>query len=385
MLTGLPALESTDWSGLHHAYGRATDTPGHLRALLRDDPDARNKALSHLWSAVIHQGTPWAATGPVALVVAGLLSDERIDRGESIRAHLLSFLVSVAEAPGRAGYSVAELEQMASFDIGPFLESEDDEALYENEDAANSSYAQAILGCIRAAPVLMKAMLDGLAHASPRVRAHSAMGAVALAKTEPLRTHTHTKDVESRLSALARGAPDTDERCAHVLALGDLGCLPAAFLDDPAAAVRMCAALAPGLATDPAALGVLLDTLEHHAGEIDDWFVGKPPQFRMRPRFPVVARLIQQVTDFDRLAGAAVAVAGVTETFCVDFDWGPLLAAAFPDGRGVIKTGAQRRFLDALVKNSKLWDPTFGNASKWFRRAGLPYDREACAKRISQA
>jgi hypothetical protein len=34
MLTGLAALENTDWSKLHHVYGRATDTPGHLRALL---------------------------------------------------------------------------------------------------------------------------------------------------------------------------------------------------------------------------------------------------------------------------------------------------------------------------------------------------------------
>jgi hypothetical protein len=77
-LTGLRALDNADWSRLHHAYGRATDTPGHLRALLEEDPEARKKALSHLWSAIILQGTPWTATGPAALVVAGLLSDERI-------------------------------------------------------------------------------------------------------------------------------------------------------------------------------------------------------------------------------------------------------------------------------------------------------------------
>src|SRR5688572_2668935 len=126
MLTGLAALENTDWSRLHHAYGRATDTPGHLRALLREDPESRKGALAHLWSAIIHQGTPWTATGPAALVVAGLLSDERLDRGEPIRAHLLSFLASVAEAPGQAGWSIEELERMAAFDIEPFLHSEDD-------------------------------------------------------------------------------------------------------------------------------------------------------------------------------------------------------------------------------------------------------------------
>src|SRR5262249_48399 len=138
MLTGLPALESTDWSRLHHAYGRATDTPGHLRALLQEDLESRRKAMSHLWSAIIHQGTPWTAAGPAALVVAGLLSDQRIDRGEPNRANLLSFLVSVAEVPEQAGLSIEELERMAAFDIDPFVNSGDDDALYGNENAANS-------------------------------------------------------------------------------------------------------------------------------------------------------------------------------------------------------------------------------------------------------
>jgi hypothetical protein len=383
MLTGLPALERTDWSRLHHAYGRATDTPGHLHALLQEDFESRQKAMSHLWSAIIHQGTPWTATGPAALVVAGFLSDERIDRGEPIRANLLSFLVSVAEAPEHAGLSIEELERLAAFDIDPFLDTEDDEALYGNEDAANSFYARAILGCVRVAPVLMKVMLEGLENATPYVRAWAAMGTVTLAKTDALRNYA--KDIESQLLALAGAAQNTDERSAYVLALGDLGCSPVVFLDDPSPAVRMCAALAPSLATNPAAINELLNTLEHHAGHIDDWFVEKPPQFAMRPRFSVVARLIQHVKDFDQLVNAAIAVVRVTAKFCVDFDWGPLLAAAFPDGSGIIKTEAQRRFLSALVKNAELWDSTLGNAYTWFEQAGLPYDRKVCAKRVEEA
>jgi hypothetical protein len=62
MLTGLPVIDSTDWSRLLHAYGFATDTPAHLRALLTDDPEARRQALNHLWGAIIHQGTAWTAT-----------------------------------------------------------------------------------------------------------------------------------------------------------------------------------------------------------------------------------------------------------------------------------------------------------------------------------
>ena len=163
MLTGIAALEHTDWSRLRHAYGRATDTPGHLRALLLDDLESRKEAKSHLWSAIIHQGTPWTATGPAALVLAGLLSDERIDRGEPTRDNLLSFfLVSVAEIPVHAGLSNDELERMASYDIEPFLDLEDEDALFDDLDAANSFYARSILGCIHAAPILMQVMIEGL-------------------------------------------------------------------------------------------------------------------------------------------------------------------------------------------------------------------------------
>jgi hypothetical protein len=242
----------------------------------------------------------------------------RIDLGESIRANLLSFLVSVAEASQQAGLGSEELERMAAFDIKPFLDTGDDEALYGNEDAANSFYARALFGCIRVAPALMKAMLEGLTDASPRIRACAAMGAVTLARTEALRNHA--KKIESQWRALAQAAPGSDERSAHALALGDLGFSPNDFLEDPSSAVRMCAALAPSLVANPAAISELLNTLEHHAGDIDDWFAEKPPQFAMRPRFPVVARLIQQVKDFDRLANVAIAVVGVTAKSCVDFD-----------------------------------------------------------------
>ena len=48
MLTGLSALENTNWSKLHHAYCRATDTPGHLNNLIQDDNELRSKAIGHL-------------------------------------------------------------------------------------------------------------------------------------------------------------------------------------------------------------------------------------------------------------------------------------------------------------------------------------------------
>lgn len=90
-------LETTDWTKLSHAYGVATDTPGHLQALLEGDLEKRKAAESHLLSAIIHQGTPWAATLPVALIVVGWLSDEATNRLLlPVHESLIAFLAQLA-------------------------------------------------------------------------------------------------------------------------------------------------------------------------------------------------------------------------------------------------------------------------------------------------
>jgi hypothetical protein len=389
MLTGLDALESTKWERLFHAYGRATDTPDHLRALLGKDPKSRKQAMDHLWSAIIHQGTPYTATGPTALVVAGLLADERIDRVDETQALLLRFLVGVAEIAVEAEKRSAELERLVTaVDLEPLIELEDDDsgptqtafynAIFEDEAASDAYYARSLLSCISAVSVIEPVMAAALADTRPRVRAIAAAGAVTLANNR-----AHRSDVVAlctRLRALAEAAIDQDERAAHVMALGELGASTVTFLDDSSQGVRLCAALEPGLRDDPRAVEALILALEKHAGEIDGWFAVRPLPFDLQPRFYVVQRLIEQVQDFDRLAGAATAVVRVARKHSVDFDWGPLLASAFPNGDGVVATSAQRDFLKALVANDWLWDPKFGNAIKWFKAAGLPRDREACAK-----
>jgi len=275
MLTGIPALEQTDWAKLYHAYGSAADTPKHLRALLDEDAGGREAALDHLWSAVIHQGTPWTVTGPAACVIVGLLADERIDRGEMpLRAPLLQFLVSVAEAGEQTGRSIDELERMAVYNSDPVKTW--DEAFENDDDAAcNAFYARSILGCMEVAPLLLETMERDLRSPDPRVRSYAAMGASTLAKASSL--SNRAKDIEERLRNMAQTAEDTDERSALVLALGELDASPSAFLRDPSPAVRMCAALAPKLAEDAVATEVLIKSLEK-AGEIDTWFAATPPQ-----------------------------------------------------------------------------------------------------------
>ncbi len=378
MLIGIEALEKTDWSKLLHAYDRAVDTPDHLRALLQDDAEAHKKAMFHLWGSILHQGTPWTATGPAVLVIAGFLLDDCINRDAPLRFELLEFLAGIAGVDEQAGYPIEELEEMARFDIAPFLESGDDDALYEDEDASTSLFAHSILGCFDTAPVLMKVMSRELEHPAPHIRAVAAKGAAALAKLSFLKFDV--KEIHERLLIMAQKADETYERCSYILALGDTGFSPIEFLDDPSPAVRMCASLAPALATNPAAIKELLTYLEKHVDSIDTWFEEGPQLFPMKPRFEVVARLVEQVKEFARLEEAAVAVARFTSKYSVDGDWGPLLKAAFPGGNGKIETDSQRRFLAALVENKKLWDPRFGNAQRWFKEAGLPYDRKACAK-----
>jgi hypothetical protein len=380
MLTGLPALEQTDWSRLHHAYGRATDTPRHLRALLEADPSGREEAMGHLWSAIIHQGTPWTATGPVALVVAGLLLDGRLDRGPTPpRANLVRFLAAVAEVFEQSGTTVEALEASEkSVDLEPLIDAGDDEALYGGE-AGEAFFARALLGCVRASPAILDAMRAGLDHPDAAVRARAAMGAAALAKRA---MRDRAPQLVSRLIEMARAEPEPDHQAALVLTLGELEAPPAALLKAPAPGVRVCAALSPMMVGNEAATGVLLDAFNHHAKEIDGYFRDRPPQFDMHPRFYVIARLVEVVRDFDRLLPGAVAVLDVATKHTVDRDWGPLLAAAFPAGDGVVRTDAQRRFLRAIVEHDPLWDRAYANPIPWFRKAGFTYDRRACRRAL---
>ncbi|NOK04601.1 hypothetical protein HNV27_23995 [Myxococcus xanthus] len=384
MLIGIPALDATDWSRLVHAYGRATDTPEHLRSLLIEDAEARGAAMQHLWSAIIHQGTVFPATAPVALVILGLLDDARLDAGEEpVRAELLLFLTRVVDAFERSGATMEDLESMARFDLGPLLDADDDDAIYEDEDASNALHAQSVLACVRVAPFLTRSLLANLDHADARVRMHAAMAATAHAASPA--SDVRPGELVERLTEMAMRTVDVAERCSLLLALGELNVSLENLLSDAEPSVRLCAAMAPSLARSEVATRELRTALEQHAAHINDWFPVKPPQLPMQPRFTVVQRLLERVPDFDLVVDAAVAVARTTKKSWVDFEWGPLLVHAFPSGDGVVRTEAQRRFLAALVDASHLWDPRFGNAGGHFRKAGLPYEREACARLVSTA
>ncbi|MEU1879255.1 hypothetical protein ABZ470_18225 [Streptosporangium sp. NPDC020072] len=193
-------LGEPDWSRLFHAYGVAVDVPAHLEALAGDDERARVKAVDHLWAAVIHQGTPWSATPPAALVVAGLLSDPRTARrrvaSAPLRAVLLDFLGEVGEAAqpevpqaeiraaadprGREAEIAATLETLLSEDPEDSEESED----VWDEEAIEVIMAQVVLDLRAAVPYLTEVVAACLADEEPAVR-DAASKALAVLRRVP--------------------------------------------------------------------------------------------------------------------------------------------------------------------------------------------------------
>jgi hypothetical protein len=95
-------LDEVAWQRLAHAYGDASDTPGQLRGLTAADATTRKAALRHLWGTVTHQESVHTATGPVAEMLARMLTGDRLarpspaDEKSSMRANLLSYLGHVA-------------------------------------------------------------------------------------------------------------------------------------------------------------------------------------------------------------------------------------------------------------------------------------------------
>jgi hypothetical protein len=402
MTIGWDAAADIDWSRLSHAYGAATETPAHLRALVSGDTVAQQAALDHLGAAVIHQGTPWTVTPVAALVVAGLLPDPALSRpvADSIsaatgwpplplRAALLSFLAAVAEAtrpdlaedqlaatacpPGRTAATQAALD-------GLYADTQETEQ--QINELIEALQNRVILDLRAAAPALLNAVTSCFTDGDPRVRVRAAHAASLLAALPQLADRRAPLAVQ--FEAAAHLASQRDEKAALVLALGTLGAAPRQFLTDPDVAVRTCAALAPALAQDTAATAQLLGALADPAA-LDTWFVDRPPQFWGRVRFTLLEAALKRVDGFEPLLPAAVAIAALASPYTADADWGPLLQAAFPDPGSpprppAVLTLAQRTYLQALVDNADLWETRISNAQWAFHRVGLPYDRNACRK-----
>lgn len=382
MRLGWDLLTEIDWSRLSHAYGPATDTPGHLRRLFEDDEDRWAEAIDHLGGAVIHQSTIYPATAPAALVVVGLLEDPRLarplpgarDERLSIRAWLVGFLAEVAEG--------TEPDRTREELLDAYGEPDDaDSADLSSWDPESSADFQAIIACRDIAPALLDPVLGRLRDEDLYVRVEAARTAAALSRVPTL--ESRRGEIIERLEWIARIGDEYYERASVLLKLAALGTVDRTFLADPHPGIRLCAAIAANLSDDPDATREIMTAL---IDPVPGWYPDPNLLLFDSPRHLLVDQAIRRTKSFDELLPVAVKVAGNATMESGYSDWGPLLAAAFPEpvtDAGSL-TAAQRAYLNALIDNDDLWRPapppttpeTFWGPDKLFARVGLPRDRD---------
>jgi hypothetical protein len=151
-----------DTRQLLHAYGLAIDTPLHLAALTSENSVARSAALYHLQSAIVHQGTPWPATGPIAQYLAALVA-EGLLLNPDVQSVVLDVLHQIQDAALTALQSSdrSTLERLAQppgidvdKEIARHAESDELDALYEDPVLAEVIMARTFLGCLDALPAI---------------------------------------------------------------------------------------------------------------------------------------------------------------------------------------------------------------------------------------
>ena len=415
------------WSQLSHAYGPADETPTHLKNLLSPDWAKRAQAMEHLWSAVLHQGTIYPVTAPVVREIAVLLSDpgtlvpegQRFDSGQPttegqrrlfelidathatanpdepphlLRERLIDFLAVVAESatfepPGPTYETLAapkspEVEGFIAALWRGDYEATLSDAVPEDVqlDATNASIARAVLKTRSALAAIVPNVLDQLAARELGVRRSAANAAAKIAKA--LQDPAILATTMERLEGEALDA-ESQVRASSALSIGELGGKPTRLLSDADFLVRSCAALAPALASDSKATRQILEAIERPR-EIDELAKGLPA-FAFRPRFSFAQAAADRASSFEDLVPGALKIAEVASAYTVDREVGPLLTRAFPEPyrAGQQLSPEQLAFLRALVANEKIWDTKLINAQPWFKKVGLPYDRDGCAALLS--
>jgi|GEM_PF-7069429 len=367
-----------DGTRLVHAYGLATDTD-QLLGLLDDDKDAANY---YLYSAIVHQGTPWTATAPVTSLLVSCLD---CPDARSARADILKLVAHVAET-----LRVSQSKRLTRDEIAVELDAfgpdvarrwdevlaeaaEDEEAFeeaYDDEDLTDYILMSTYLTICDAMPSWGEAAAQLVADDDPGVAAAALHAGLACGRT----------DLDVELFARAQTGT-VAQRAAAVDLLGMFGRDVSAYLDDEALGVRVCAAFAPALADDPHADAVLLAAMSDPAA-VDAALPDGSHQLPVKPSMGLCRRTAasRSAAKAD-LVDVALAVARAHPTAPADWCWGqflvPIMAGATV---GEQLDPDQRRFLAGLVAITDAWDPTMGNNSNAFCEARLPYDPAQCSQ-----
>lgn len=397
-------IDAVDWNGLFHAYGVAADTPGHLRALAavncrgprrgaggspagapgEDAEDAAiEAALEHLSSAIVHQGALYPATAPVARIAAELAASPLRGLPAGARAALHDFLAEVGlagrlrdvDAARRSAYPVDAW--LLDDWLADYLAADDEQQVTlwsERQEAGDLHLVRAAVSCYDLLPELYPVVTACLADPSALARSAAAAAAAGIA-AHPALAEERPVLAEALTEAASLAAPA--ERTAMVLAIGDVGAAPRAFLTDGDPGVRIAAALAPAFDEDDAATGLLIDALRDPLA-LDGAVRGVHARFWGEPRYTVADTVCRRVSDFSRLLPAAVAAVALLYWRFPDPDVAPYLAAAFPDGWPGPRraTAAQRAYAGAIAESAAFWHPRGGNRVVLLKSLALPEDRE---------
>lgn len=389
-MTTTSLVDEVDWARLFHAYGVASDTPGHLRGLVSADDAAFDAGLDHLYGAVLHQGTVYPATVPALRVVAGLLGDPVLRRrggdGGSRLAALLGWIDAVGDsASWHEDSGEPDSAEPTAAEIDAFYRAmaADDESVWGSE-LSGYLWARSMAGLPAACGAALAAVSPLLPDDDEAVRLAALDAYVRLAALH--RDQADRAASAGPLAAALDAASGRDERAVLVLGLGDLGADTTRWLSDDDPAVRACAALP--LTGSAAATAVLVEAL-HEPLAADEWFTRRPSRFDMRVHFGLVANLLARDARLAQILPACLPVLRVAQgRLWSDMTWGPILLRAFPgvEFRPGVRPDppqdldeSQRAVLRELVANDALWDGGDGNADLARMRVGLPDDRAAVA------
>jgi hypothetical protein len=125
----LERLDSIPWHTLDHAYGSAEDAPKHIRALISDNEDEREQAVSgFLWSSAFHQWTLYSCTKYVIPFVLEILTHRDVTQRSvyesTLKLELISFIFECSFVSD--GYEGVDSEIKAGRSIYAVLSNDDD-------------------------------------------------------------------------------------------------------------------------------------------------------------------------------------------------------------------------------------------------------------------
>jgi hypothetical protein len=388
---------SVRWDRLFHAYGPAGDAGWILEALGSGQdviPSDRHEwwqqPYSFVWSALYCAGWLTPATAPALRHLArAVLQPDFGGPDPTIREGVVWLFREVArtvctrtDLPEARRIAAARREPAVRIWLDTYLR--DKRSILEWTEADRPGQvllAAAFVECFDLLPELLAPVERLLAPVHTLRLRGLAASAAAMLTRHPQLAHRRPALLAYHLAEC--GAVDPHYRASMLLGAGELGGAPRAWLADPHPGVRVCAALAPALATDADAIEVLMSASRDPQEFATAFDTTVLPQI-LNHASTLAVTLCQRVTDFDRLVDSAIAAVGMP-TPCylpVGDDWlrgvlcEPYLRLAFPHGLPHPGTGttAQRRFAAAVAAHEQPWqpDPAWSDT---FERCRLPGDR----------